>query len=61
MLVLTNKELLALSDRLSQEKALHCKYRAAARECEDDGLKVCFEGLANQHKQNFNTLMGYLH
>lgn len=61
MPILTNKELMGLSDQLDSEKVLHCKYLAAAQETEDEQLKTCFTNLADQHKQNYGTLLGFLH
>ena len=61
MPVLTTKELMGLSDQLDCEKVLHCKYLAAAQETEDEQLKTCFTNLANQHKQNYGTLLNFLH
>ena len=61
MPVLTTKELIGLSDQLDFEKVLHCKYLTAAQETTDEQLKTCFTNLANQHKQNYGTLLGYLH
>lgn len=61
MPVLTTKELMGLSDQLDSEKVLHCKYLAAAQETEDEQLKTCFTNLANQHKQNYSTLLDFLH
>ena len=57
---LTTKELAALSDQLGFEKVLHCKYKSAAQECMDPNMKTSFERYANQHKQNFDCLLGYL-
>ena len=61
MPVLTNKELIGLSDQLDFEKVLCCKYQAAAQETEDEQLKTCFTNLSNQHKQNYSALLGFLH
>ena len=60
MSVLTTKELQALSDQLDFEKVLHCKYMAAVQECQDGALKNQFPGLADQHRQNYADLLGYL-
>ena len=60
MAVLTTKELMGISDQLDMEKVLHCKYLAAAQETEDKQLKTCYTNLANQHKQNYGALLGYL-
>lgn len=61
MPVLTSKELNGLSDQLDFEKVLCCKYQAAAQETTDEQLKNCFTQLAGQHKQNYGTLLGFLH
>jgi hypothetical protein len=57
---LTSKELFALSDQLGMEKVMCCKYRAAAQECTDQSIKPKLEQYANQHKQNYDCLLGYL-
>jgi hypothetical protein len=51
---------MGISDQMDMEKVLHCKYLAAAQETEDEQLKTCYTNLANQHKQNYGTLLGYL-
>ena len=61
MPVLTTKELMGLSDQLDSEKVLHCKYLAAAQQTGDEQLKSCFADLANRHKQNYSTLLNFLH
>ena len=58
---LTTKELSALSDQLDFERVLHCKYLSAVQECQDQELKTQFQTCANQHRDNYNTLLGYLH
>lgn len=60
MPILTTKELQALSDQLDFEKVLHCKYLSAVQECQDDGLKGKLQSMADQHRQNYTTLLGYL-
>ena len=57
---LTSKELSALSDQLDFEKVLHCKYLAAVQECQDQELKSKFQCCADQHLQNYKTLLGHL-
>ena len=57
---LTSKELNALSDQLNFEKVLCCKYQAAVQECTDADLKTSFQQYAEQHKQNYDCLLGYL-
>ena len=57
---LTTEELHALSDQLDFEKVLHCKYLSAVQESQDQELKTKFQSCADQHLQNFNTLLNYL-
>ena len=57
---LTTKELNALSDQLDFEKVLHCKYLSAVQECQDQELKNKFQSCANQHLQNYTTLLTHL-
>lgn len=57
---LTTKELDALSDQLNFERVLHCKYLSAVQECQDPELKGQFQSCADQHRDNYNTLLGYL-
>ena len=57
---LTSKELDALSDQLNFEKVLHCKYLSAVQESQDQELKAKFQDCANQHLQNYNTLLTHL-
>lgn len=57
---LTSKELMGLSDQLDFEKVLHCKYLSAVQECQDQELKAQFQACAQQHLQNYNTLLNHL-
>ena len=57
---LTTEELHALSDQLDFEKVLHCKYLSAVQESGDQELKTKFQSCADQHLQNYNTLLNYL-
>ena len=57
---LTTKELNALSDQLDFERVLHCKYLSAVQESQDQELKSRFQSCAEQHLQNYNTLLTYL-
>lgn len=61
MPVLTAKELMALSDQLDFEKVLCCKYQNAARESGDEQMRTCYAQMAARHKENYTTLLGYLH
>lgn len=60
MIILTNKELQAISDQLDMEKVLHNKYLSAIQESQDQQLKNCFQSCANLHLQNYNDLLDYL-
>lgn len=57
---LTTKELTALSDQLGFEKVLCCKYQSAVQESSDTELRSRFQQYADQHKQNYDCLLGYL-
>ena len=57
---LTAKELTALSEQPDFERVLHCKYLSAIQECQDQELKQQFQTCANQHLQNYNTLLAHL-
>lgn len=58
---LTTKELNSLSDQLDFEKVLHCKYLEAVQESQDQELKSKFQSCADQHLQNYKTLLNHLH
>lgn len=60
MPILTTKELQAISDQLDFEKVLHCKYLSAVQECQDQQLKDQFQDCANQHLNNYTTLLDHL-
>ena len=57
---LTSKELAALTDQLDMEKVLHCKYLSAVHESQDQELKSKFQCCADQHLQNYKTLLNHL-
>lgn len=57
---LTTKELAALEDQLGFEKMLCCKYHDAAQNTTETELKTCYTQHANEHKQNYETLLGFL-
>lgn len=57
---LTTKELAALEDQLGFEKMLCCKYQEAAQATTETELKNSYTQYANQHKQNYDTLLGFL-
>ncbi|MDD5938189.1 MAG: spore coat protein [Clostridiales bacterium] len=58
---LTAKELSALSDQLDFEKVICAKYQAAVQEAEDTQLKTSFQQYADQHRQNYDCLLNFLH
>lgn len=57
---LTTKELAALEDQLGFEKMLCCKYQDAAQNTTETELKTSYQQYAGQHKQNYETLLGFL-
>ncbi len=57
---LTTKELAALEDQLGFEKMLCCKYQDAARNTTEDELRTSYRQYADQHRQNYDTLLGFL-
>jgi len=57
---LTTKELSALEDQLGFEKMLCCKYQDAANSTSEAELKNFYSQYAAQHKQNYETLLGFL-
>ena len=57
---LTTKELSALEDQLDFEGMLCCKYQDAAKNTQETELKNTYGQYAAQHKQNYDTLLGFL-
>lgn len=57
---LTTKELGALEDQLGFEKVMCCKYQEAMQQCSDQDLKNSYRQYADQHKENYETLLKYL-
>lgn len=58
---LTAKELSAIEDQLNCEQILIKKYKAYAQTASDPQIKSKCEQIAGQHKQHYDTLMGYLY
>ena len=57
---LTTKELAGLTDQLNFGRVLCCKYQAAVQQSQDQELKSKFQACADQHMQNYRTLLGHL-
>lgn len=57
---ISTKELSALQDQLQFEKVLYCKYQTAHQETMEPELKTCYQQYAQQHKENFQSLLSYL-
>ena len=57
---LSTKELSALEDQLGFERMLCCKYQDAAQTTQETELKSTYNQYAAQHKQNYDTLLGFL-
>lgn len=60
MRILTTRELQALSNQMDLEQELHSQYERAAQTCQDERLQEQFQGLADQHRQNYVSLLGFL-
>ncbi len=60
MPTLSSKELSALEDQLGFERMLCCKYQDAAQATQETELKSAYNQYAAQHKQNYDTLLGFL-
>ena len=56
MAQITEKELSYLNDLLSAEQLSMAKYRKAAQETQDDGLKNCYNNMAQRHQRHFDEL-----
>ena len=50
---LTTKELGALEDQLTFEKVMCCKYQDAMQQCS-------YQQYANQHRENYESLLKFL-
>lgn len=57
---LSEKELAALNDLLTDEELLTKKFKMLASMTEDAEIKQKFERIAEQHQGHFNTLYAYL-
>ena len=57
---LTTKELGALEDQLTFEKVMCCKYQDAMQQCTDQEFKGCYQQYANQHRENYESLLKFL-
>ena len=57
---LTTKELSALDDQVRHEQVLVKKYQAMACLCGDAALQNELNGIADNHQQHCNTLLGFL-
>ena len=60
MRILTTRELQALSSQLDSERELHSQYQRAAQACSDKAIRDQLQGLADQHRQNYASLLGFL-
>lgn len=57
---LSEKELSALNDLLTDEELLTKKFKMLASLTEDPEIKQKYERIAEQHQGHFNTLYAYL-
>ena len=59
-MAITEKELSAIEDQLSNEQIATCKYKAYSQMCTDPELKQKCDALAQKHQCHFDKLMGFL-
>lgn len=57
---LTEKELSAIEDQLSEEKLLVTKMKAYSQACTDQELKKKYECIADKHQAHFDQLLNFL-
>ena len=57
---LTSKELTALEDQIGHEETVIKKYEAMACLCDDQAIQHCLNGIANKHREHYNTLLSFL-
>lgn len=60
MAELTTKELDALTDQLNYERMMACKYTAAKSAVQGQDLGAAFDRCAQQHRDNYNSLLNFL-
>lgn len=57
---LTEKELSAIEDQLSEEKLLVTKMKAYSQMCTDSDLKKKCENIASKHQTHYEQLLSFL-
>ncbi len=57
---ITTKELTALEEQIGMEMSLSKKYEALSGMCKDTQIVQCLSGIAQKHRQHYNTLMTFL-
>lgn len=57
---LTEKELTAIEDQLSEEKLLVTKLKAYSQMCTDSDLKKKCESIASKHQTHYDQLLSFL-
>ena len=60
MAELTTKELSALTDQLNYERMMVSKYDAAQSACQSQDLGSSFQRYAQQHRDNYQSLLDFL-
>lgn len=58
--MITEKELSAIEDQLSNEQLLVTKFKAYSQMCSDPELKQKCDSIAQKHQCHFDKLMGFL-
>ncbi len=57
---LTTKELSALTDQLNYERMMADKYDAARSDSQSQDLNATFQRCAQQHRDNYQSLLNFL-
>ena len=57
---MSDKELMMIEERLTNEKLLITKYRVFASACRDADIKSKCNQIADSHQKHFNMLISYL-
>lgn len=57
---LTEKELTAIEEQLSQEQLLILKFKDYANRCEDSELRAKYEQIVSKHQNHFDILLNML-
>ncbi|QEY34123.1 spore coat protein [Caproiciproducens galactitolivorans] len=59
-MALTEKELSAIEDQLSNEKLLITKFKAYSQMCSDSDIKQKCNSIASRHQEHYDRLLNFL-